>query len=64
MPNFICSVILSLSTDRNECKEGSARCYHHSRCVNVKGGYRCICDPGYAPWGRMCMGKLDSIIYE
>ena len=48
--------------DLNECSVGGARCYPHSRCVNLPGSYKCVCDPGYAPWGRMCMGKPRPII--
>ena len=47
-------------TDVNECNDGSARCYLHSQCVNNEGSYRCVCDAGYSPWGRMCMGELKA----
>ena len=46
----------------DECSERSGRCYPHSSCVNSYGSYKCVCDPGYSPWGRMCMGKPRPII--
>ena len=46
--------------DLNECNSGSGSCpYSHSHCVNLVGSYRCECDYGYAPWGRMCMGESE-----
>ena len=51
------------ASDINECAQDESKCYYHSHCVNTEGSYKCICDSGYAPWGRLCVGEsLDMII--
>ena len=44
--------------DVDECREDSSLCIN-GRCVNVDGGYRCECLPGYTPSanGELCIGE-------
>ena len=44
--------------DINECKEDTGLCNGtNAMCVNQKGGYKCICIPGYQGDGYNCTGK-------
>ena len=36
----------------------------HGKCVNMNGGYMCICSPGFvaAPDGKVCIGKIKIFV--
>uniref|UniRef100_A0A4W5NUE9 EGF-like domain-containing protein n=1 Tax=Hucho hucho TaxID=62062 RepID=A0A4W5NUE9_9TELE len=40
-----------LSTDIDECAQGSHMCHYNQQCVNTVGTYRCQakCGPGFKP---------------
>ena len=46
-----------LILDYNECAR-TGMCTH-GKCVNMNGGYMCICNPGFvaAPDGKACIGR-------
>ena len=60
---MFCSLVLTCSrtsarlcvADENECLTPAARC--RQICVNLPGGHRCACGPGYEldAWGRVCL---------
>ena len=61
--NVIIVLKSQYASDINECAQDENKCYYHSHCVNTEGSYKCVCDSGYAPWGRLCVGEsLDMII--
>jgi hypothetical protein len=42
--------------DINECRENTRVCDH--QCLNLNGGYKCTCRPGYRLIGRSkCQGQ-------
>ena len=41
-----------LSSDIDECQDGTADCPINSTCVNTKGSYRCECNEGNLPVWR------------
>lgn len=45
-------------SDRNECVESHSVC-RHGDCVNIPGGYECVCHHGFTTTlnGRMCTGE-------
>jgi len=46
-------------SDIDECAENPSLC-ENGRCLNTKGHYRCLCNPGYyvSPDGTQCLGKI------
>ncbi len=46
--------------DVNECE--SSPCMHQSRCVDLNGGFKCECLPGYT--GPTCAVDIDECEYE
>ena len=45
------------SLDIDECSEVPGACnVSHTVCVNEKGGYKCLCEPGYEGDGLNCTG--------
>lgn len=44
--------------DIDECSDEQA-CGLHSTCVNIDGGYYCVCQQGYTKGGNDCVGKLQ-----
>ena len=46
--------------DTNECLIGDDSCPDGSQCVNIDGGYTCLCATGYAynPTQNLCSGSL------
>ena len=45
-----------LSTDLDECI--SSPCYINATCVNTKGSFKCVCNPGYTGNGFECDGRF------
>ena len=44
-----------LFTDINECQTGEHNCAADGgRCINTRGIFDCVCDPGYSGNGRTC----------
>ena len=39
--------LIFLSSDRNECEDGSAKCPVNAVCSNTAGSYSCRCAEGY-----------------
>lgn len=52
-------------TDVNECQTIPGVC-QNGRCLNLQGGYRCQCQPGYrvSADGKRCIGKSDKICHQ
>lgn len=52
-------------TDVNECQTIPGVC-QNGRCLNLQGGYRCQCQPGYrvSADGKRCIGKSDERCHQ
>ena len=52
-------------SDVNECQTIPGVC-QNGRCLNLQGGYRCQCQPGYrvSADGKRCIGKSDKICHQ
>ncbi|XP_071115970.1 fibrillin-2-like [Haliotis cracherodii] len=51
-------------SDINECATQRGLC-QHGRCINTRGGYRCMCNRGYEPSanGRACLDRRQDFCY-
>ena len=50
--------------DINECSNDEVfSCHEHAACKNTKGGYSCICKPGYFGNGKYCLGTCSHASY-
>ena len=45
-----------LLADLNECT--SSPCHINATCINTKGSFNCVCNPGYTGNGFECDGRL------
>ena len=53
-----------VSTDIDECAEGSHECHVTTHCVNTGGSYNCICNQsGYSFKGNTCSGWLHFFFF-
>lgn len=61
-PSDLSLSFLCLHKDRNECVETPSVC-HHGDCVDIPGGYECVCHTGFTATlnRRMCVGKTSLI---
>ena len=49
-----------LSSDRNECEDGSAKCPANAFCSNTAGSYSCRCAEGYTLNEQgLCAGESE-----
>lgn len=56
--NFIHILFLTLSSDIDECRDGTHQCRYNQICENTRGSYHCTCPRGYRSQGvgRPCVG--------
>ena len=47
-----------LSSDNNECTDGSSKCHVDANCINLPGSYKCTCKSGYTGDGNSCTGMF------
>ena len=52
-------ILSNISLDVDECEEGLAPCDANGHCMNTKGSYLCLCNPGYEGNGTTCAGRAD-----
>ena len=55
---YICLLnLLILSSDIDECAEGTHMCDPLAFCIDTEGSYTCICNDGYTGNGETCSGN-------
>ena len=56
-PCLFTHLFFGISSDIDECMEGTAQCHSNATCMNTMGSYTCTCDYGYTGNGFDCAGK-------
>ena len=51
-----------VSTDINECVDGTGECQPNAMCVNTNGDYECNCLPGYTSEGENCIMGMTIVL--
>ena len=51
-----------LSTDIDECTDGTHNCNANAECSNTEGSFTCDCNDGYAGNGTDCQGYYAVIL--
>ena len=46
----------NVTSDTDECAEGTHNCSGQAECINTKGGYNCTCKAGFTGDGQNCSG--------
>ena len=49
-----------LSSDFNECTNGSHNCHAAATCTNIVGSFTCACNSGWIGSGVNCIG-MESV---
>ena len=59
---FIC-ICVYISADIDECLLDMYDCpSNNSNCVNVLGGYKCVCNQGYIQNGSHCCKSFNACV--
>ena len=60
-----CHLLKTLKSckDVNECNNGRHNCDKNAYCLNLDGGFRCICNSGFTGDGVSCHAKVKMALY-
>ncbi|MCP4364964.1 MAG: hypothetical protein GY800_06650 [Planctomycetes bacterium] len=47
---------MKISSDVDECSDGTHNCSLNANCTNIDGSFECACKAGYAGDGFSCKG--------
>ena len=54
--NLYHNLCSNVTSDTDECAEGTHNCSGKADCSNTKGGYNCTCKAGFTGDGQNCSG--------
>ena len=54
--NLYHNLCSNVTSDIDECAEGTHNCSGKAECINTKGGYNCTCKSGFTGDGQNCSG--------
>ena len=57
-------MLCDLSSDIDECIEGTDNCDDNAACTNTDGSFTCLCALGYSGTGTTCAGELLAVVFS